>query len=255
MTAYANAVESTLKEYVGAFLYLGDPFGLLHAKKILCTGDIEQRFKKQSQTNQLLADEIKVCNSVEAERDKAILRRQQAIHEVRILRGILPVSDNYIEQFKGVEAGPLIQFVKYGISGGFATFVHILIFHLVAWKIFPSLQEDDFFIVIFGMTTSEVDVATRSLNSMLSNGVAFVCSNLVAYTINIFWVFTPGRHKRFIEIGLFYLVSGISVVIGTSMMGFLIRYYGMQTTYAFSVNILSAVMINYIVRKFYIFKG
>ena len=35
------------------------------------------------------------------------------------------LSNNYIEQFKGVEAGPLIQFVKYGISGGLATFVPI----------------------------------------------------------------------------------------------------------------------------------
>ena len=45
------------------------------------------------------------------------------------------------------------------------------------------------------------------------------------------------------------------MAIGTSIMGFLIRYYGMQTTYAFAANIVSAVMINYAMRKFYIFKG
>ena len=149
----------------------------------------------------------------------------------------------------------MVQFIKYGISGGFATLVHIVVFYLVAWKIFPSLQEKDFFIVIFGITATEVDVATRSFNSMLSNGVAFIFSNMFAYIINVFWVFKPGRHNRFIEIGLFYLVSGVSVLIGTSMMGFLIRYYGMQTTYAFTANIVSAVMINYGMRKFYIFKG
>ena len=149
----------------------------------------------------------------------------------------------------------MVQFIKYGISGGLATLVHIVVFYLVAWKIFPSLQEKDFFIVILGITATEVDVATRSFNSMLSNGVAFIFSNMVAYIINVFWVFKPGRHNRFIEIGLFYLVSGVSVVIGTSMMGFLIRYYGMQTTYAFTANIVSAVMINYGMRKFYIFKG
>ena len=165
------------------------------------------------------------------------------------------MRDSYIQQFKGVKAGPLVQFIKYGISGGLATLVHIIVFYLVAWKIFPSLQEKDFFIVILGITVTEVDVATRSFNSMLSNGVAFIFSNMVAYIINVFWVFKPGRHNRFIEIGLFYLVSGVSVVIGTSMMGFLIRYYGMQTTYAFTANIVSAVMINYGMRKFYIFKG
>ena len=165
------------------------------------------------------------------------------------------LSDSYIEQFKGVEAGLLVQFIKYGIAGGLATFVHIVIFHLVAWKIFPSLQDNDFFIVILGLTVTEVNVATRSINSMLSNGIAFICSNMVAYIINVFWVFKPGRHHRIIEIGLFYLVSGVSAVIGTSMMGLLISYYGMQTTYAFSVNIVSAVMINYSMRKFYVFKG
>ena len=165
------------------------------------------------------------------------------------------MSESYIEQFKGVDASPLVQFVKYGISGGLATFVHIVIFHLVAWKIFPSLQENDLTIVILDLTVTEVDVANRSLNSMLSNGVAFVCSNMVAYIINVFWVFKSGKHNRIIEIGLFYLVSGVSVAIGTSMMGFLIRYYGIQTTYAFTANIVSAVMINYGMRKYYIFKG
>ena len=149
----------------------------------------------------------------------------------------------------------MIQFVKYGISGGLATFVHIVVFYLFAWKIFPSLQEKDFFVVLFGITVTEVNVVTRSLNSMLSNGVAFIFSNLVAYIINVFWVFRAGRHNRIVEIGLFYLVSGVSVIIGTSMMGFLIRYYDMQTTYAFTVNIVSAVMINYTMRKFFIFKG
>ena len=74
------------------------------------------------------------------------------------------LSDSYFEQFKGVEAGPLVQFLKYGISGGLATFVHIVIFHLVAWKIFPSLQEKDLFVVALDLTVTEVDDVTRSLN-------------------------------------------------------------------------------------------
>ena len=165
------------------------------------------------------------------------------------------MREGIIDQFKGQEAGPTIQFVKYAISGGIATLFHIVIFHIVAWKIFPSLQESDLFINIFNLPVREVDIATRSLNSMLSNGVAFVCSNLVAYIINVLWVFKSGRHNRIIEIGLFYLVSGASIAIGTGLMGFLIRFYGIQTTYAFAANIVAAVMINYSMRKFYIFKG
>ncbi len=160
-----------------------------------------------------------------------------------------------IGHLNNAKSSPLIQFIKYGISGGVATVVHIIIFHILAWKIFPSLQKQDLVVALLGLSVTEVDVATRSINSMLSNGTAFICSNMVAYLMNIIWVFEPGRHNRFVEISLFYVVSGTSVAIGTALMGFLIRYFGMQTTYAFSANIVSSVMINYLMRKFIIFKG
>lgn len=60
-------------------------------RKMLYTIEIEQRIKKQVQTNQQLQDEIKVRTTVEAERDKTILSLQQAIDEVKKLRGILPI--------------------------------------------------------------------------------------------------------------------------------------------------------------------
>jgi len=90
---------------------------------------------------------------------------------------------------------------------------------------------------------------------MKGNGVAFVVSNLVAYLLNIYWVFVPGRYYWMIEIGLFYLVSGAAIVMGTALMGLLIRRFGMLTTYAFGANILAALMINYAMRKFFIFNG
>jgi putative flippase GtrA len=145
--------------------------------------------------------------------------------------------------------------VKYSLSGGVATIVHIIIFHLAAWKIFPSLQENDYAVAMLGLSVAAVDVATRSLNAMLSNGVAWIFGNLVSYLLNIFWVFESGRHNRIIEIGLFYLVSGIGLVVGTGLMGFLIRYYNMQTTYAATAYLISAVLINFAMRKFFIFKG
>ncbi len=153
------------------------------------------------------------------------------------------------------KSAPLAQFVKYGLSGGLATIVHITIFLLAAWKVFPALQENDYAVVMLGLSVTEVDVATRSLNAMLSNGVAWIFGNLVSYLLNVFWVFESGRHNRIIEIGLFYLVSGVSVGIGTGLMGFLIRYYNMQTTYAATAYLVSAILINFVMRKFVIFKG
>ncbi len=153
------------------------------------------------------------------------------------------------------KSGPFVQFVKYGLSGGLATIVHITIFFLAAWKVFPAFQENDYVVAMLGLSVAEVDVATRSLNAMLSNGVAWIFGNLVSYLLNVFWVFESGRHNRIIEIGLFYLVSGVSVGIGTGLMGFLIRYYNMQTTYAATAYLVSAILINFVMRKFVIFKG
>jgi putative flippase GtrA len=149
----------------------------------------------------------------------------------------------------------VVQFIKYGISGGIATATHILVFHLVAWKIFFALQANDWFVKLLNLPIEDLDDVTRSQNSMKGNGIAFVISNLVAYVINIYWVFVPGRYPWIIEIALFYLVSGVSIVIGTALMGFLIRRFGMLTTYAFGSNIFTAVMINYVMRKFFIFDG
>ncbi|MCK5076217.1 MAG: hypothetical protein KAR38_07560, partial [Calditrichia bacterium] len=85
-------------------------------------------------------------------------------------------------------SGAIIQFSKYGISGGIATIVHIILFYIIAWKIFPALQENDFVVTILGLSVIKVDVATRSINSMLSNIITFAFSNMVAYLLNAFWV-------------------------------------------------------------------
>ena len=162
---------------------------------------------------------------------------------------------NIIDQLVSVETGNLVQFIKYVVSGCVATATHILVFHLAAWKMFFALQPDDWFARLFSLPVEELDDATRSRNSMKANGVAFVISNLVGYIINIYWVFVPGRHHWIVEIGLFYLVSGFAIVIGTGLMGLLIRRFGLLTTYAFGSNLFAALMINYAARKFFIFSG
>jgi len=162
---------------------------------------------------------------------------------------------NIIEQFTGREAGAMVQFIKYALGGGIATLTHIILFHLAAWKLFPCLQKNDWAVELFNLSVEEEDDSTRSRNSMIDNIMAFIFSNMVAYLINIYWVFEPGRHTFFVEIGLFYLVSCVSLVIGTSLMGYMIKRYGVRTTYAFASNIVMALMINYVMRKFIIFKG
>ncbi len=149
----------------------------------------------------------------------------------------------------------VIQFIKYAFAGGLATIVHITVFHLVCWKIFPALQQKDLLVRLLQLTPADIDDKTRSKNSMYGNITAFLISNLVAYIINILWVFESGRHSFIVEFLLFYVVSGFSTLLGTILMGVLIHRFHLLTTWAFGANIFSAVMINFIVRKFVIFAG
>jgi len=154
-----------------------------------------------------------------------------------------------------MDAAAIIQFIKYALAGGLATIVHILVFHVIAWKFFPALEKKDLAVKFFKLSIRQVNDATRSRNSMISNFIAFLVSNMVAYITNILWVFEGGKYNFIIEIFLFYCVSGLSMFLGTMLMGFLIKRLGLLTTYAFASNIVTAVMINYAVRKFFIFHG
>ncbi|HBG20617.1 MAG: hypothetical protein A2X81_05450 [Desulfobacterales bacterium GWB2_56_26] len=149
----------------------------------------------------------------------------------------------------------LVQFIKYAVAGGVATVTHIVIFHFIAWKMFPCLQEKDHAVRILKLTIRKVNDATRARNSMIGNLIAFMIANMVAYIANILFVFQGGKYHIVIEILLFYAVSGLSTFLGTMLMGLLIRRFHLLTTYAFGANIFTAVMFNYALRKFFIFYG
>ena len=162
---------------------------------------------------------------------------------------------NFLRQFKGRQHGPLVQFIKYGIAGGIATVVHVSLFYFCAFKFLPALNQGDALAGLMHLHLPEVSDVIRARNSVIDNLVAFIFSNLTAYLINIVWVFESGRHNRVVEIGFFYLVSGISTFIGSALMGFLIGRFGITTTVAFGVNVIVSLLINFVLRKRLIFKG
>jgi len=160
-----------------------------------------------------------------------------------------------LKQFLQREADPDIQFLKYAIAGAMATVIHIGLFHLLAWKLFPALQAEDPFTKLLGLTVEPLEDAVRARNSMYSNLTAFVFTNFFCWVLNRLWVFSPGRHHILIELGLFYLASASAIGLGTIVMVWLIQHYGMVTTLAFGANLVTSVLINYAMRKFVIFKG
>ena len=108
---------------------------------------------------------------------------------------------------------------------------------------------------LFALAAPAVEEALRARHAVYSNLVAFFVSNTVCYFANRWFVFRPGRHHAVVEFLLFLAVSAVSTVVGTTLMGILIQRFGIQTTYAFGANILSSLAINYVMRKFFVFKG
>ena len=163
-----------------------------------------------------------------------------------------------IAQFLRREAHPAIQFVKYGIAGGIATVTHIVAFFALSLWVFPAMLPDtgvDAILVRWlNVEMPILDEAVRQRHFMINNGLAFLLSNLVAYLINFHWVFHPGRHRRHVEIALFLVVSAVSLVIGVQIGVLIIRFLGATTTLSQLGNIVAAVLINYVCRKYIIFK-
>lgn len=153
------------------------------------------------------------------------------------------------------DAHPVVQFIKYGIAGGMATATHIIIFFLCGWFLLPCLTQGDITVRLLGLTAPAITEAARVWNAGVCNALAFLVSNTLCYVLNRLFVFKPGRHHYVLEFLLFFAVSGVSMVIGTTIQTFLIKCYGTQTTLAFGANILCALLINYAMRKFVIFKG
>jgi putative flippase GtrA len=162
----------------------------------------------------------------------------------------------FLNQFKSRDDHtPLVQFIKYGIAGVISTVVHVFCFYIMALKFLPALSGNDVIASVLHLAVPEVSNALRARNSMIDNTVAFLFSNFTAYVINVAWVFEPGRHHRVLEFFYFFLVSGFSVLIGSALMGVLIRNFGITTTHAFAVNVLVSLMINFVLRKHVVFKG
>ena len=153
------------------------------------------------------------------------------------------------------DAHPAVQFIKYGIAGGLATAVHIVVFYICALWILPALAPDDPVAVRIGLEIKPISDALRGSRAVWNNLIAFMLSNLTAYVINILWVFKPGRHSRLVEVGMFYAVSAVSVGLGSVFMKLLISHYQLSTTLAFGAVTVCSMLINYAMRKFVIFNG
>lgn len=191
----------------------------------------------------------------------------------------MEIMKKILRQLVRRDAHPAIQFMKYGLAGGVATAVDIGVFYLLSIAVIPALQPDDRLIVVLAglhemlvaqvphlgdwgwlesllhIDVAPLERAVRERNYVINRCLVFLLSNFTAYVLNRLWVFKPGRHSGHLEITLFYVVAIVSFTLGTSLGWGLIAWFGISTTDAYLANLLSAVMINYVCRKYIVFGG
>ena len=137
---------------------------------------------------------------------------------------------------------PFIQFIKYGICGVGSLTITTLIWRAVCTWFFPAFDDN-------------LPKDVRALNSVYGNCIAFCFGNVFAYVTNSLWVFTPGRHHRVMEFFYFTVVSSVGFLAGLFAGPMFIRLYGIGTWTAQGMMIVASTLVNFVCRKFFVFKG
>lgn len=140
------------------------------------------------------------------------------------------------------EAHPFLQFVKYGLCGALSVVIHTIVFALLSHWLNPAVDLD------LGDTV-------RARRATVNNGIAFLFSNLTAYYTNVKWVFVQGRHRPWQEFLLFTGVSAVSFSAGILLVPLLIKGFGMHTWIAQGAFVFTSALVNYVCRKFIVFRG
>lgn len=149
----------------------------------------------------------------------------------------------------------LWQIFKYGVIGVLATVINIVVAEVFAAYVWPCLGPDDVFVKYLGFASAAVSDAERALLAVYCNLVGFFVANVICWLLNRRFVFTPGRHRWYVEYAIFLAGSGFAIACGSVAIWLLVRYRGMQTTWSFGINVLVSVAVNFVVRKFFVFKG
>lgn len=149
----------------------------------------------------------------------------------------------------------VVQFVKYVFCGGAAVAIDTFTFYLLAWLVFPCLRASDpvaRFLLAVGFEVQRATEEQLARNYLIIKLFCFILSNGVVYLLNRQYVFESGRHRRPVEIGLFF---------GASLFQFLFIWIaqllikaGWEVTYSNLSMLVVGVIVNYFIRKYLVFK-
>ncbi|MFZ4766898.1 MAG: GtrA family protein [Roseimicrobium sp.] len=169
---------------------------------------------------------------------------------------------------------PLMQFAAYTFCGCLATVVFLGTVLTLNYTIIPAYED-------MTVTTTPVQLlgrpvlwmaetvpgqsqpithdaagnAIRAANLLVNNCIAFILTNFVAYFSNILLVFKRGRHHPVFEFVYFTMVNFVSFAISQVAGPWLVSEFGVPTNVAILTNMVSSMLINFLARKFFVFKN
>ncbi len=144
-----------------------------------------------------------------------------------------------IAKFNERETHPAIQFVKYSVSGALATVIFSVVY-LVTTHFLPG--------------NPHAEAWEKFRETLIPTAVAFSFANVAVYWLNTRWVFVQGRHSPVMEFLWFTMVNMPGAVGGTLVQGLLVSRYGWTKAAALFGFLVPNILINYVCRKFFIFK-
>lgn len=158
------------------------------------------------------------------------------------------------------DCGPFWQFVKYGVIGVMAALVQTGVFYVLATTCLKCLTADDMAVRFLGFPSaqfsgSEAWYASRGMVAAYATAVGFFLANVFCWLMNRRFVFRPGKFGWLAEFGMFFGVSTLATVIALAVMKVLIDSLGLMTTFAVVVEVVVSFLVNFFIRKYFIFKG
>lgn len=144
---------------------------------------------------------------------------------------------------KSREAPVTFQFLKYAILGVLTTLVQHGLFTWFSHTWFPA---HDY------LVEGGIPGLVKEKNAVLSNLLAFPVAVIFNDAANVLFVFTPGRHSRLREFGLFIGISFGTFAAGL-LSGPILISRGLDPWIAQAALVITSALLNFVCRKFLVF--
>ena len=162
---------------------------------------------------------------------------------------------NALKRIMSPSAGPFWQIVKYGGVGVAATLVQTAGFYLLGTTCLACLTPDDWAVRYLGFPSAFVSDEVRAVRFVICTAGGFVFANVFCWLMNRRFVFHAGKFPWYVEFAMFFGTATVATFIALGLSALMIRYAGLMTTLAVAIEIGVSFLLNFFVRKFFIFKG